>query len=85
MRKIIFTKEEISDIINKYSIGISTEKICIDYSVSSTIISKTLKDNKIILRGNIKNIDDYDWAYNHDKIIKRIMSCTSQHTTDPVE
>lgn len=23
---------------------------------------------------NVKSIDDYEWAYNHDKIIKRIMS-----------
>ena len=67
MKKIIFTKEEINDIINKYSKGISTEKICFDYNVSPTLISKLLKNNKIILRGNVKIIDK-------DKVIEMYTS-----------
>lgn len=58
MRKIIFTLDQINDIIYKYNNGLSTEKICIEYNISSSIISKLLKSNGIEIKGNKKNIDN---------------------------
>lgn len=58
MKKIIFTDEQINNIIFKYNSGLSTEKICIEYNVSPSVISRLLKFNGVYLIGNKKDIDE---------------------------
>jgi len=58
MKKINFSASEISEIINKYKSGISTEKICIYYNVSAVVICRVLKENDIKLSGNKKIINE---------------------------
>lgn len=58
MKKIIFTEEQTKDIISKYINGLSTEKICTEFDVSSSTISKLLRSNGIHISGHRKNIDE---------------------------
>jgi len=57
-KKIIFTQEEIKNIISNYKNGISSEKICLKYNVSASRICRLLKENNIKLRGSFKIINN---------------------------
>lgn len=57
MKKILLTQEKISNIIDKYLKGISSEKIAIEYNLSGSYICRLLKDNNIKVKGNKKDID----------------------------
>lgn len=62
MRKIIFTQQQIDNIINDYVINnISTRQLGTKYNVSKTVISRVLKENNIELNHtNRKYFGDYD-------------------------
>lgn len=54
-KKIIYTQEQIQDIVAKYSIGESVKNIATQYQVSADSIRRLLKKNNIQLKGNRKH------------------------------
>jgi len=60
MKKIFFNDIDIKNIINLYINGISSEKICLMYGVSPSLICRLLTKNNIKLKGNKKEVNELE-------------------------